>query len=91
MSRQEHNAALGVWGGEHTHHLDVVDRLLLELLKCPLGLGLQGEGEALQRLVLALHTDLCLHLGQMDSERGPHLVHPPPGEHRLSPLGLPCR
>lgn len=49
--------------GPSTHQLDVVDGLLLELLKRPLGLRLQGEGEALQRLVLAFHTDLRLHLG----------------------------
>lgn len=49
------------WG--HTHQLDVVDRLLLELLKRPLGLWLQREGEALQGLVPALHADLGLHLG----------------------------
>lgn len=50
-------------GQERTHQLDVVDCLLLELLQRPLGLWLQGEGKALQRLVLALHADLCLHLG----------------------------
>lgn len=49
------------WG--HTHQLDVVDRLLLELLERPLGLRLQWEGEPLQGLVLALHADLGLHLG----------------------------
>lgn len=46
-----------------THHLDIVDCLLLELLEGPLGLGLQGEGQALKGLVLAFHTDLSLHLG----------------------------
>lgn len=49
--------------GMGTHQLDVVDGLLFELLKCPLRCGLQWEGEALQGLVLALHTDLRLHLG----------------------------
>lgn len=49
--------------GTGTHQLDVVDSLLFELLKCPLGCRLQWEGEALQGLVLALHADLCLHLG----------------------------
>lgn len=49
--------------GTGTHQLDVVDCLLSELLKCPLGLRLQGEGQALQGLVFALHADLCLHLG----------------------------
>lgn len=48
--------------GTSTYQLDVVDRLLSELLKCPLGLRLQGEGQALQGLVFALHADLCLHL-----------------------------
>lgn len=33
--------------GTGTHQLDVVDHLLLELLKCPLGLRLQWEGKAL--------------------------------------------
>lgn len=46
--------------------LDIVDRLLLELLKGPLGLRLQGEGQALQGLVLTLHADLSLHLIDSD-------------------------
>lgn len=33
--------------GTGTHQLDVVDHLLSELLKCPLGLRLQREGQAL--------------------------------------------
>lgn len=56
-------------GGAHSarpvcaYQLDIVDCLLLELLECPLGLRLQGEGQALQGLVLAFHTDLGFHLG----------------------------
>lgn len=46
----------------HTHQLDVVDALAGELLQRSLGALLQGEGEALQRLVLALHADLGVHL-----------------------------
>lgn len=56
-------------GGAHSawpvcaYQLDIVDCLLLELLECPLGLRLQGEGQALQGLMLAFHTDLGFHLG----------------------------
>lgn len=46
-----------------TYQLDVVDFLLLERLDGLLGIQLQGEGQALQGLVLALHADLRLHLG----------------------------
>lgn len=46
----------------HPHQLYVVDALVSELLQGPLGALLQGEGKALQRLVLAVRTDLCLHL-----------------------------
>lgn len=53
----------GAREGLSTYQLDVVDGLLLELLKCPLGLRLQGESEALQRLVLAFHADFRFHLG----------------------------
>lgn len=56
-------------GRERAHQLDVVDGLLPELLQRPLGVRLQGEGQALQGLVLALHADLCLHLGAALSER----------------------
>lgn len=61
MRRRGRGACRGR-AGRSAHQLDVVDRLLPELLQCPLGLGLQGEGEALQGLVLALHADLRLHL-----------------------------
>lgn len=61
MRRRGRGAGRGR-AGRSAHQLDVVDRLLPELLQCPLGLGLQGEGEALQGLVLALHADLRLHL-----------------------------
>lgn len=47
-----------------TYQLDVVDFLLLERLDGLLSIQLQGEGQALQGLVLALHADLCLHLGR---------------------------
>lgn len=46
----------------HTHQLDVVDAPVGELLQGSLGALLQGEGKALQGLVLALHADLGLHL-----------------------------
>lgn len=45
-----------------THQLYVVDALLCELLQGSLGAVPQGEGQALQRLVLTVHADLCLHL-----------------------------
>lgn len=45
-----------------THQLYVVDALLCELLQGSLGALPQGEGKALQSLVLAVHADLCLHL-----------------------------
>lgn len=44
------------------HQLYVVDALLCKLLQGSLGALPQGEGEALQSLVLAVHADLCLHL-----------------------------
>lgn len=54
----------GVRGSRaRTYQLDVVDFLLLERLDGLLSIRLQGEGQALQGLVLALHADLCLHLG----------------------------
>lgn len=46
----------------HTHQLDVVDALVGELLQGSPGALLQGEGQALQRLRLAVHADLGLHL-----------------------------
>lgn len=57
----------GVLGGAGgavpgTHQLDVIDFLLLQCLDSLLRIQLQGKGQALQGLVLALHTDLCLHL-----------------------------
>lgn len=53
----------------HTHQLDVVDALVSELLQGSLGAVLQGEGQALQRLLLAVHADLRLHLQR---EAKPH-------------------
>lgn len=74
-------------GSSGTHQLDIVDGLLSELLDRPLGLGLQGEGEALQGLPLAFHADLCLHLGAQGGEGGPRYrnrVRPPPQEAEVS-------
>lgn len=72
-SPAEQGAARCAWGGTGTYQLDVADGPLLELLQCPLGCRLQWEGEALQGLVLALHTDLCLHLG-VGEEQGVALL-----------------
>lgn len=44
------------------YQLDVVDAFLGELLEGFFGRVLQGESEALNGLVLALHDDICLHL-----------------------------
>lgn len=44
------------------HQLDIIDAFLGHQQQGSFGCVLQGEGEALKCLVLALHTDLRLHL-----------------------------
>lgn len=61
--RQQEAGAAGCRATRGTYQLDVVDFLLLERLDGLLSIQLQGEGQALQGLVLALHADLRLHLG----------------------------